>query len=123
MPTDYINLTEAADMLGVTRQRLSHMVRDGDIAHIRPWPRSVLVKTTDVEAWQAGERVRQPVHKTAARQYVLDRTEADSVDEVNLHTLHSLLYEFISDRRDDLNSDNRRLWAEGMVGILAGSRR
>jgi excisionase family DNA binding protein len=120
-PPGWMSIIDAANLLGVSRSRVGAMVKDGGLPCIRPWPRTVLVKRSAVLDWQAGKRPN-PVHKTAARQYVVEHCEAESVHALSVGVIKATLHEFIADRRD-WDWDNRQRWVDGMAAILMGSGR
>lgn len=120
MTDRYMTVSEAADRLGVSTQRVHSMIRDGDIDAIRPWPRQVLLARTTVEAWAQGNR-GEPVNMTALRRYIIDRTEAEHLSEVGYGLMIDLAREFITERRPGLAADilARDRWAERMVDRIS----
>jgi excisionase family DNA binding protein len=114
---EYVTAAEAARILGVSRQRVVTMVRDGDLPCIRPWPRQVLIHRDALSAWQAGER-REPVTMMAARRFVLDCTEADTVGEVSPSLMADCLIRFIAERRPEWDGPARSDWMTDMAARL-----
>ncbi len=121
LPQGWMRIIDAANLLGVSRSRVGAMVKEGALPCLRPWPRTVLVKRSAVLAWQAGERPT-PVHKTAARQYVVRHNDAESVHALSIGVIKATLREFIEERRD-WEWDIRQRWVEGMAAILMASDR
>jgi len=122
LAAEYVSLSEAARILGVSRQHIRTLTVDGKIEAIRPWPHTTLVRRSDVEAWKRGERPA-PTHKTAVRGYLLGRTEASSVAEISPELAFDLCYAFITDRRETWDQEDRTAWATGMAEQLLGEQR
>lgn len=64
VPPELVAAAELADMLGVSRQRVSQLTRDGaEFGFPEPWVRLKAGKiwlASDVRAWAAGRRDRRP---------------------------------------------------------------
>lgn len=114
---EFVSASEAARMLGVTRQRVSAMIRDGDLPAVHPWPRAVRINRQHLAAWAAGERP-VPVHRTATRNYVLYEADVDSIDELSIDQLRALCLRFIGQRRPLWSADEARTWADQMADQL-----
>lgn len=124
-PDDYVSAAEAARMLGVSRQRVSQMIHTGALPGVHPWPRAVRVPRAAIDAWVAGERPK-PIHRTAARQYVLFVSEAGSIDMIDRAQLAALCRQFATERRPEWGPGEVRRWADKMADNLlanAGSPR
>lgn len=105
-----MSASEAARMLGVSRQRVSAMIRDGDLPALHPWPRAVRIPRAALLAWQGGQRP-EPVHRTAARQWVLWEADASSIDELDEVSVRALCRRFIDERRSEWSAEAKREWA------------
>jgi predicted DNA-binding transcriptional regulator AlpA len=118
-PDQYVSAAEAARILGVTRQRVSTMVNDGDLpGTVYPWPRAVRIPLASIEAWKAGKR-RIPVTRTAARAYVLAAEGAASAEWVSLPKIRKHTRAFIDERRPEWTPVARRAWAYEMADAIA----
>lgn len=58
-PADLLSVPESAELLGVTRQRVLAIIRDGRLVPVIRRPRMTLLHREDVEAYAA--RRREPV--------------------------------------------------------------
>jgi len=114
---DYVNASEAARMLGVSRQRVAAMVRDDEIDHVRPWPRQVLIPRSAIDAYAHGDR-RPPIHKTACRDWILAHERADSIDNIDADRVGQLCVAFIVASRPDWDATSIQNWVAGMIGLL-----
>lgn len=114
---DYVTASEAARILGVSRQRVGAMVRDGEIEHVRPWPRQVLIRRSALREWQRGNR-QQPIHKTACRHWIIEREGIQGLDTLNPQYLWNVVREFIDNHRPDWDETSKNNWTNGMHGLL-----
>ena len=53
---DYITVSQAAVMLGVSRQRVNQLIQAGRLKSYQVGPKAVLVERQSVEAWHRGKR-------------------------------------------------------------------
>ena len=93
-------------MLGVTRQRVSALIANGDLISVRPWPGAVRIPMSAVEDWQAGVR-RPAITKTAAVNYILAQGGEMPVSET--------LYAYITGARPEWEEDRREEWVNDMT--------
>lgn len=114
---DYVTAAEAARILGVSRQRVAAMVRDNEIDFVRPWPRQVLIHRVVLDRWMNGDRP-VPIHKTACRQWILQREGIDTLDTLNVQYLWNVTREFIDHHRPGWDEQSKNNWATGMHRLL-----
>lgn len=115
---DYVSASEASRLLGVSRQRVSAMIREGDLPAVHPWPRAVRISRAALDAYLAGDRP-PAVHRTAARHWVLYECDVESMDALTSEQLRVALVAFIGERRPRWAMDERRDWASRMADRLA----
>jgi excisionase family DNA binding protein len=114
---DYVSASEAARILGVSRQRVAAMVRDNEIEHFRPWPRHVLIPRHAVESWGRGVRP-EPIHKTAVRHWIMGREQVDTLDALTPEYLAELTAVFIDTFRPTWDTQSKANWVTAMTGLL-----
>lgn len=51
VPREYLTLTEAAELLGVTRRFLERRIDDGEISVFKPSSRLVRLRRVELERW------------------------------------------------------------------------
>jgi excisionase family DNA binding protein len=95
---EWVSASEAARIMGVSRQRVGAMVNEGDLDAVRPWPRAVRIRMSDVAQWMDGHRPL-PIHRTACRTYVLEHAGVETFDAVDVDTATRLTSQFIAERR------------------------
>jgi excisionase family DNA binding protein len=117
--TEYVNASEAARILGVSRQRVAKMVMNDEIEFVRPWPRQVLIPRIALAGWMRGDRPT-PIHKTACRRWILDRENVDNLDALELDYLTELVAVFIAERRPEWDTESKANWCVGMIRLLGG---
>jgi excisionase family DNA binding protein len=120
-PDDYLSAAETARVLGVSRQRVSAMITEGDLPAVYPWPRAVRIPRSAVEAWKAGDRP-EPVHRTAARHYVLYEGDVMSIDSLSEEEINALCRKFIRERRPNLRPVDIEAWSKSMTATLIAHR-
>ena len=106
MSEQYVSAAEAARMLGVSRQRVSHLVNTGDLLSVKPWPGAVRIPVSAINDWQAGVR-RPATTKTAAIDYVLSQGGELSVYET--------LAAYITGVRPEWDDTRQREWVEDLL--------
>jgi excisionase family DNA binding protein len=114
---DYVTASEASRILGVSRQRVATMVRENEIDHVRPWPRTVLIPRSALDAWMHGQRPA-PIHKTACRHWILEREQCERIDMIDPEYLGQLVALFISTFRPEWDDTSKRNWCIGMLSML-----
>ena len=112
---DFVTASEAARLLGVTRQRVANMIRDNELDAVRPWPRTVLIRKADIDAYMQGVRPT-PIHKTAVRRWLFMQEGARH--GIPLETLTPLVRRFIAEHRPQWDERSRDNWTIGMLGLL-----
>lgn len=115
----HVSASYAARMLGVSRQRVSTMVREGDLPAVRPWGRALLIPRDAIEAWKRGERPPS-ISTMAVRKFVLDASEADALDSIGPARMNSLCRSFIAQARPNWTRDEQHKWAEAVSARLVG---
>jgi excisionase family DNA binding protein len=115
-PETYISASEAARLLGVSRQRVAKMVEDGDLIALRPWPGAIRIPMTAVEDWQAGIR-RPGITKTAAMDYLLANGVTDPLTDQE-NALH-LLAEYIEGVRPEWDEERKEAWITSSLSSFA----
>jgi excisionase family DNA binding protein len=118
---DYLSAAAVARILGVSRQRVSTMVREGDLPAVYPWPRAVRIPRSAVDAWVKGER-RVPITRTAARQFVVETAGVATIEQLLLPASRKLCRQFINERRPEWSVSERREWVDDMADYLASRR-
>jgi excisionase family DNA binding protein len=118
---EYVTAAEAARILGVSRQRVVTLVRKGDINVIRPWPRQVLIRRSDVDAWKAGGR-RPSITLPAVREYLTECTDEPNAADVSAGLIATCLVSFIRDRRPEWDAARCDEWIETTTRRLARRR-
>ena len=106
---DYMTVAEAAELLGVTHQRVHSMINEGVLQAERPWQTTVVVTRRSVAEWLAGARppsIRPP----AARAWLLERTGSDA-SALDIDTVRDEMLEFITAARPAWDSVRRDTWA------------
>jgi excisionase family DNA binding protein len=106
-PETYVSSAEAARMLGVSRQRVTKMVEDGDVIALRPWPGAVRIPMSSIEDWQAGIR-RPGISKTAALDYLLNNEIIDPLADQDATV--RILAEYIEGARPEWDDDRKDQW-------------
>lgn len=116
--SQWLTLSEAARILGVTHQRVFTMAEEGSLDIIRPWPRVALVSRQSVTAWLQGERL----HRTdigQAREWLRERG-VDPHREAAVQTEGEMLA-FIHHYRPRWDDARQREWAQRMTHRLITS--
>jgi excisionase family DNA binding protein len=114
MNDDFVNTTEAAEMLGVSRQRVSAMVRDGILPAVRPWPRAVRIARADIAAYLQGDGL-PPIHLTAVRGFI------NNSGIVGVRRRKAAIREYIDERRPAWPEAERKAWADTMDRRMRGA--
>lgn len=116
MPAEYLTVRETADILGVSTQRVYKMVRDHVLPSVRPWPRTVYIPRSAVDAHKNGSTERPTV--AGCKLYIADRTGGRDVRTINGETLFDLCCEYALTY---MGLDDARSWAANMSTRLVGA--
>lgn len=115
--SEYVSAAEAGRILGVSRQRVSQMLSDGDLPHVKPWPRAVRIPRTAIESWQRGER-RMPVTKTAMRSYILASEGVDDLGELDATEISDVCDGYIYTARPEWDEAQKDEWVQEMTAVM-----
>ena len=119
---EWVPSAEAARLLTVSRQRVLQMAdEEGALDWIRPWPQVTLIGRTSIAEWLAGKRL-PPLQTAEVRRFVLARTGADTVRDLDLDTVHEFTRTFIEEARPRMSDRHKDLWAVNTAERLRRSR-
>ena len=118
---EWTTASEASRILHCSHQRIMAMADDdGSLDAIRPWPHTLLIGRRSLAEWVAGARP-QRIQPAQARAWVLERTGAGKIQELDIDVVRDLLREFIAEARPRWEAQRSDLWALTMAGRLWGS--
>jgi hypothetical protein len=126
---DWVTLSEAARMLGITPSRVNQMANQGLREVVRPWPRICLIGRRSVAERAGGDTVTRLSRGTAMRRIAArhgvagnpirqDRLTADItrvIAGLDRKALRSELYEFVTEARPHWCERRRMAWADDLV--------
>lgn len=119
---DYVTASEAARIIGVSRQRVAAMIRANQITHVRPWPRQVLIPRSALTAWMDGKRP-PAIHKKAVADWIIAREGVTLIELFDLDYLRALIRMFIDEARPEWDDTSKDNWVEGMHTLLVSRPR
>ena len=112
---EFVTLSEAARLLGVSPQRVDTLADRGLLDVVRPWPYVTLIGRRSIAARLAGEQVTR-IDTGNTRRWL--RT-ARGDDVVEPYETRDYLRDFIETARPYWDNGRKDLWALNMASTLA----
>lgn len=107
---EWVGSSEAARLLSISPQRVSQLVSDGSLDVLRPWTHVTLVSRRSIAEWLAGAR-QQRLSAAEIRRWLMKRSGATDVADIELEQARDLLLEFIMEARPRWSKARQDLWA------------
>jgi hypothetical protein len=115
--TEWTTTSEAARLLGVSTQRVAAMADEGLLDIQRPWPHTALIGRRSLAERLAGTRPER-IAPADARRWLLKRSGAKTVQEIDVNDVRDRLRDFIEETRPRWDNSRKDLWALNMASKL-----